>query len=275
MALSRAITYSGLLGGGLDCRGSMYIDGCTINNYGGWNTAIGCSGNVTIKNTTINVNKNTSSEDVGIIYGGAQSEQSITIDNCNVYNAGMEGIRIDNNDAKTNLTKASISNSTIHGCDTGIKVNTGTAAVSNCNIYSNKYGIDNRGTLNFKSGNVYNNNSTYPTNTQWAQGCGIINNGGTCNISGGTIRDNGWGNVWNNSGNMNISGGTISNKAGQDQTSSYGVWNNQNCTITGGNIYGYTAQNNNNAASAVRNCNTLTVKSTSKERTTLSINIWR
>lgn len=263
VALSRAITYSGLLGGGLDCRGSMYIDGCTINNYGGWNTAIGCSGNVTIKNTTINVNKNTSSEDVGIIYGGAQSGQSITIDNCNVYNAGMEGIRIDNNDAKTNLTKASISNSTIHGCDTGIKVNTGTAAVSNCNIYSNKYGIDNRGTLNFKSGNVYNNNSTYPTNTQWAQGCGIINNGGTCNISGGTIRDNGWGNVWNNSGNMNISGGTISNKAGQDQTSSYGVWNNQNCTITGGNIYGYTAQNNNNAASAVRNCNTLTVKSTS------------
>ena len=263
VALSRAITYSGLLGGGLDCRGSMYIDGCTINNYGGWNTAIGCSGNVTIKNTTINVNKNTSSEDVGIIYGGAQSGQSITIDDCNVYNAGMEGIRIDNNDAKTNLTKASISNSTIHGCDTGIKVNTGTAAVSNCNIYSNKYGIDNRGTLNFKSGNVYNNNSTYPTNTQWAQGCGIINNGGTCNISGGTIRDNGWGNVWNNSGNMNISGGTISNKAGQDQTSSYGVWNNQNCTITGGNIYGYTAQNNNNAASAVRNCNTLTVKSTS------------
>lgn len=263
VALSRAITYSGLLGGGLDCRGSMYIDGCTINNYGGWNTAIGCSGNVTIKNTTINVNKNTSSEDVGIIYGGAQSGQSITIDNCNVYNAGMEGIRIDNNDAKTNLTKASISNSTIHGCDTGIKVNTGTAAVSNCNIYSNRYGIDNRGTLNFKSGNVYNNNSTYPTNTQWAQGCGIINNGGTCNISGGTIRDNGWGNVWNNSGNMNISGGTISNKAGQDQTSSYGVWNNQNCTITGGNIYGYTAQNNNNAASAVRNCNTLTVKSTS------------
>lgn len=136
-------------------------------------------------------------------------------------------------------------------------------SVSNTNIYSNKYGIDNRGTLNFKSGNVYNNNSTYPTNTQWAQGCGIINNGGTCNISGGTIRDNGWGNVWNNSGNMNISGGTISNKAGQDQTSSYGVWNNQNCTITGGNIYGYTAQNNNNAASAVRNCNTLTVKFTS------------
>lgn len=263
VSLSRAITYSGLLSDGIDARGSMYIDGCTINNYGGWNTAVGCSGNVTIKNTTINVNKNSGGEDVGIVYGGAQSGQSITIDKCDVYNAGMEGIRIDNNDAKTDLTKASISNCSVHGCDTGIKVNTGTATITNSNIYSNKYGIDNRGTLNFKSGNVYNNNSTYPTNTQWAQGCGIINNGGTCNISGGTIRDNGWGNVWNNSGNMNISGGTISNKAGQDQTSSYGVWNNQNCTITGGNIYGYTAQNNNNAASAVRNCNTLTVKSTS------------
>ncbi|MBC5685341.1 hypothetical protein H8R94_01705 [Roseburia sp. NSJ-9] len=268
VALSRAITYSGLLGGGLDCRGSMYIDGCTINNYGGWNTAIGCSGNVTIKNTTINVNKNTSSEDVGIIYGGAQSGQSITIDNCNVYNAGMEGIRIDNNDAKTNLTKASISNSTIHGCDTGIKVNTGTAAVSNCNIYSNKYGISNNGTVTMISGDIHNNTnygvfnsntftmnngSIYSNNygfynegTAYLRGGTIysnthdgIRNAGTFNISGGTIKNNKYG-IENGfydedsilkSGTMNMSGGVIQSNT-QD-----GIYNySGNATITGGTI---------------------------------------
>ena len=194
---------------------------------------------------------------------GAQvSGESAAFDNCTFYGAEC-GIASSTNILTVNNCKFYNHVSGLVGNGSAINVASGTATISNSNIYSNKYGIDNRGTLNFKSGNVYNNNSTYPTNTQWAQGCGIINNGGTCNISGGTIRDNGWGNVWNNSGNMNISGGTISNKAGQDQTSSYGVWNNQNCTITGGNIYGYTAQNNNNAASAVRNCNTLTVKSTS------------
>ena len=269
VSLSRAITYAGLCGqadwGTMDCRGSMYVDGCTINNYGGWNAAIGCSGNVTIKNTTVNVNKNTSSEDVGIIYGGGQDNQTCTIDNVTVQNAGMEGIRCDTNDSQNGRSVVSISSSKVYNCNTGIKVNQGTVNISGSNIYSNRYGIDNRGTLNFKSGNVYNNNNTYAVDKKWAQGCGIINNGGTCNISGGTIRDNGWGNVWNNSGNMNISGGTISNKAGQDQTPSYGVWNNQNCTISGGNIYGFTDNDKTygNAASAVRNCNTLTVKSTS------------
>ena len=59
----------------------------------------------------------------------------------------MEGIRIDNNDAKTNLTKAAISNSSVQECSTGIKkVNIGTATISGSNIYSNKYGIDNKGT---------------------------------------------------------------------------------------------------------------------------------
>lgn len=213
--------------------GTTRITNCSIKNYGGWNPAVEADGTVIIQNCVINNGSNKVGDaDIAI----SHSNGTLNMANSEICGAKVSGIK-------------TASNSTVN--------------ISNCNIYSNKYGIDNRGTLNFKSGNVYNNNSTYPTNTQWAQGCGIINNGGTCNISGGTIRDNGWGNVWNNSGNMNISGGTISNKAGQDQTSSYGVWNNQNCTITGGNIYGYTAQNNNNAASAVRNCNTLTVKSTS------------
>lgn len=217
--------------------GTTNVKNCKITNYGGWNPTIEFHGKGSIVETEIDNDASTNNGDSDICIATADKNTNLSIENCTIKSGGVSGIRVTD------------------GSDT--------TTISNTNIYSNKYGIDNRGTLNFKSGNVYNNNSTYPTNTQWAQGCGIINNGGTCNISGGTIRDNGWGNVWNNSGNMNISGGTISNKAGQDQTSSYGVWNNQNCTITGGNIYGYTAQNNNNAASAVRNCNTLTVKSTS------------
>lgn len=247
VSLSRAITYSGLSAGGLDCRGAMYIDGCSINNYGGWNTAIGCSGNVTIKNTTIKVNKNSGGEDVGIIYGGAQSEQSITIDKCDVYNAGMEGIRIDNNDAKTNLTKAAISNSSVHECSTGIKVNTGTATISGSNIYSNKYGIDNKGTLYFKSGNVYSNTyggRNYGTlhmsgGTIYANTYDGIRNAGTLNISGGTIKNNQYGvrngfydedNVLK-SGTLNVSGGVIQSNT-QD-----GIYNySGTATITGGTI---------------------------------------
>lgn len=247
VALSRAITYSGLLGGGLDCRGSMYIDGCTINNYGGWNTAIGCSGNVTIKNTTIKVNKNSGGEDVGIIYGGAQSGQSITIDNCNIYNAGMEGIRIDNNDAKTDLTKASISNSSAHGCNTGIKCNNGTTSITNCNIYSNKYGIDNKGTLYFKSGNVYSNTyggRNYGTlhmsgGTIYANTYDGIRNAGTLNISGGTIRNNEYGvangiydeDRVNKSGTLNMTGGTITGNTMDGIYNRFGT-----ATITGGTI---------------------------------------
>lgn len=247
VSLSRAITYSGLLGGGLDCRGSMYIDGCTINNYGGWNTAIGCSGNVTIKNTTIKVNKNSGGEDVGIIYGGAQSGQSITIDNCNIYNAGMEGIRIDNNDAKTDLTKASISNSSAHGCNTGIKCNNGTTSITNCNIYSNKYGIDNKGTLYFKSGNVYSNTyggRNYGTlhmsgGTIYANTYDGIRNAGTLNISGGTIRNNEYGvangiydeDRVNKSGTLNMTGGTITGNTMDGIYNRFGT-----ATITGGTI---------------------------------------
>ena len=152
-----------------------------------------------------------------------------------------------------------INNGIVHNKTNGI-LNQSKLTMYSGNIYSNKYGISNTGTVNFISGNVYNNNSTYPGSTQWATGCGIINNGGTFNISGGAIHNNGWGNVWNNIGTLNVSGGTISQTTGQHQTSSYGIWNNGTCNITGGNIYGYTARNNGNEASAVRNCGMLTVK---------------
>lgn len=247
LSFSRAITYAGLLGGGIDARGAMYIDGCTINNYGGWNTAIGCSGNVTIKNTTIKVNKNSGGEDVGIIYGGAQSGQSITIDNCNIYNAGMEGIRIDNNDAKTDLTKASISNSSAHGCNTGIKCNNGTTSITNSNIYSNRYGIENKGTLYFKSGNVYSNTyggRNYGTlhmsgGTIYANTYDGIRNAGTLNISGGTIRNNEYGvangiydeDRVNKSGTLNMTGGTITGNTMDGIYNRFGT-----ATITGGTI---------------------------------------
>ena len=247
ISFSRAITYSGLLGGGLDCRGAMYIDSCTINNYGGWNTAVGCSGNVTIKNTTIKVNKNSGGEDVGVIYGGGQDSQTCTIDNVTVYNAGMEGIRCDTNDSQNGRAIVSVNKSNIYSNDTGIKVNSGTTSISNSNIYSNKYGIDNKGTLYFKSGNVYSNTyggRNYGTlhmsgGTIYANTYDGIKNAGIFNISGGTIRNNEYGvangiydeDRVNKSGTLNMTGGTITGNTMDGIYNRFGT-----ATITGGTI---------------------------------------
>lgn len=134
----------------------------------------------------------------------------------------------------------------------------GTTNIKTSSIYNNTTrGVYcDKGTVNIKNGFICNNNSA---DTSWATGCGVMNNGGTVNITGGDIRDNGWGNVWNNIGTLNISNGTIREIANYDKVSSYGVWNNAICKITGGDFYGYTAKNSNNTASAIRNCSSMTI----------------
>lgn len=120
-------------------------------------------------------------------------------------------------------------------------------SVSNTNIYSNKYGIDNKGTLYFKSGNVYSNTyggRNYGTlhmsgGTIYANTYDGIRNAGTLNISGGTIKSNQYGirngfydedNVLK-SGTLNVSGGAIQSNT-QD-----GIYNySGTATITGGTI---------------------------------------
>lgn len=399
VSLSRAITYCGIRTEDTgDLRGQMIVDGCTINNYGGWNTAIGAAGDVSITNTTINTNTNDGDEDVAIIYGGGDirtngTQQACTISGCNINSAKVEGIRIDINDTRNGIANATISNNTIHGNGTAVQINAGTTTLAGNNIYSNQYGIVNKSTVHLNSGNTYSNaqigilnyatlymyNGAVYSNTQgvwgagsswtdirggeiysnnneglvgqdtstlvvrggnirnnkyrgiymngnilylqggniysngisgvtayrgtshvyyeaghspniysnisygiktegpatinisngviynnnnadtnWATGCGIRNDGGTINISGGDIRDNGWGNVWNNSGTLNISGGTIREIANTYKIASYGVWNNGTSSITGGDFYGYT-QKNGGSAAAIKNCGTMTI----------------
>lgn len=165
-----------------------------------------------------------------------------TISNCTVSNAyATASIEIDAN-CTTN-----ISNCNLHTSNTGIKVNQGTANVSGTNIYSNKYGIDNKGTLYFKSGNVYSNTyggRNYGTlhmsgGTIYANTYDGIRNAGTLNISGGTIRNNEYGvangiydeDRVNKSGTLNMTGGTITGNTMDGIYNRFGT-----ATITGGTI---------------------------------------
>lgn len=170
-------------------------------------------------------------------------------------NDGMSEGRVASNNCSTK-----IHNNSSYGI-----FNSGTVNMPGGSIYSNSYGIySNNGTVNIGGGTIYNNNNQYPANIEWAKGAGVMNDGdnATTNISGGTIRDNGWGNVWNNNGTLNVTGGTISQTDGQNQTTSFGIWNNTTANISGSaDIYGYTTISNGNVAAAIRNCNTLTVKS--------------
>lgn len=119
-------------------------------------------------------------------------------------------------------------------------------SVSNTNIYSNKYGIDNKGTLYFKSGNVYSN--TYGGRnygTLHMSGGSIysntydgIRNAGTCNLYGGTIKNNRYGvengfveNGVDKNGTLNMSGGEISGSTIDGIYNRFGT-----ATITGGSI---------------------------------------
>lgn len=119
-------------------------------------------------------------------------------------------------------------------------------SVSNTNIYSNKYGIDNKGTLYFKSGNIYSN--TYGVRNYGSlnmSGGSIysntydgIRNAGTCNLYGGSVKNNKFGirNGYDdpnkrNKGTLNMSGGEISGSTMD------GIYNySGTATISGGTI---------------------------------------
>lgn len=178
---------------------------------------------------------------------GAQvSGESAAFDNCTFYGAEC-GIASSTNILTVNNCKFYNHASGLVGNGSAINVASGTATISNCNIYSNKYGIDNKGTLYFKSGNVYSNTyggRNYGTlhmsgGTIYANTYDGIRNAGTLNISGGTIKNNQYGvrngfydedNVLK-SGTLNVSGGVIQSNT-QD-----GIYNySGTATITGGTI---------------------------------------
>lgn len=282
----------------VEADGTVIIQNCVINN--GSNRVGDADIAISHSNGTLNIaNSEVCGAKVSGIKTASNS--TVNISNCNIYsnaygisNNGTINIRSDYDQSQyynryadlrntfgnddTKLWNHWINNGMSEGrvasnnCSTKIHnnssygiFNSGTVNMPGGSIYSNSYGIySNSGTVNISGGTIYNNNNQYPANIEWAKGAGVMNDGdnATTNISGGTIRDNGWGNVWNNNGTLNVTGGTISQTDGQNQTTSFGVWNNTTANISGSaDIYGYTTNSNGNVAAAIRNCNTLTVKS--------------
>ena len=177
---------------------------------------------------------------------GAQvSGESAAFDNCTFYGAEC-GIASSTNILTVYNCKFYNHASGLVGNGSAINVASGTATISNCNIYSNKYGIDNKGTLYFKSGNVYSN--TYGGRnygTLHMSGGSIysntydgIRNAGTCNLYGGSVKNNKFGirNGYDdpnkrNKGTLNMSGGEISGSTMD------GIYNySGTATISGGTI---------------------------------------
>lgn len=213
---------------------------CTVSNC----TTTGISGgyNAIVTGCTV------SGCDNGIGMGGRNGDtvkiSSNTVYNCTYgLNTWSPDLNCSNNTFRNNTEGVLVQGATTYE---NSKI-TPKTSVSNTNIYSNKYGIDNKGTLYFKSGNVYSN--TYGGRnygTLHMSGGSIysntydgIRNAGNFNISGGTIRNNEYGvangiydeDRVNKSGTLNMTGGTITGNTMDGIYNRFGT-----ATITGGTI---------------------------------------
>lgn len=256
-----------------DCDGAgFYIANGELNNckaydcsWGVWFSKIGT--NVTIKNCDFNANRCDKSKNAGTddFYGGCGIGScwwtTANIIDCNISGsnaavwcgyggiAKISGSTLHNSDyGVVSDGEVTVSSSTIRSnSQSGTLIKAGTATITNTEIYSNKYGIDNKGTLYFKSGNVYSNTyggRNYGTlhmsgGTIYANTYDGIRNAGTLNISGGTIRNNEYGvangiydeDRVNKSGTLNMTGGTITGNTMDGIYNRFGT-----ATITGGTI---------------------------------------
>lgn len=183
---------------------------CTVSNC----TTTGISGgyNAIVTGCTV------SGCDNGIGMGGRNGDtvkiSSNTVYNCTYgLNTWSPDLNCSNNTFRNNTEGVLVQGATTYE---NSKI-TPKTSVSNTNIYSNKYGIDNKGTLYFKSGNVYSN--TYGGR-----------NYGTLHMSGGSIYSNTYDGI-RNAGNFNISGGTITGNTMDGIYNRFGT-----ATITGGTI---------------------------------------
>lgn len=212
---------------------------CTVSNC----TTTGISGgyNAIVTGCTV------SGCDNGIGMGGRNGDtvkiSSNTVYNCTYgLNTWSPDLNCSNNTFRNNTEGVLVQGATTYE---NSKI-TPKTSVSNTNIYSNKYGIDNKGTLYFKSGNVYSN--TYGGRnygTLHMSGGSIysntydgIRNAGTCNLYGGTIKNNRYGvengfveNGVDKNGTLNMSGGEISGSTIDGIYNRFGT-----ATITGGSI---------------------------------------
>lgn len=212
---------------------------CTVSNC----TTTGISGgyNAIVTGCTV------SGCDNGIGMGGRNGDtvkiSSNTVYNCTYgLNTWSPDLNCSNNTFRNNTEGVLVQGATTYE---NSKI-TPKTSVSNTNIYSNKYGIDNKGTLYFKSGNVYSN--TYGGRnygTLHMSGGSIYSNTydglanmGTLNLTGGAIKSNTNGirngqqeNNTIKNGTLNMSGGQISNNTLDGIYNRYGT-----ATVKGGTI---------------------------------------
>lgn len=212
---------------------------CTVSNC----TTTGISGgyNAIVTGCTV------SGCDNGIGMGGRNGDtvkiSSNTVYNCTYgLNTWSPDLNCSNNTFRNNTEGVLVQGATTYE---NSKI-TPKTSVSNTNIYSNKYGIENKGTLYFKSGNVYSNTyggRNYGTlhmsgGTIYANTYDGIRNAGTCNLYGGSVKNNKFGirNGYDdpnkrNKGTLNMSGGEISGSTMD------GIYNySGTATISGGTI---------------------------------------
>lgn len=206
--------------------GTTRITNCSIKNYGGWNPAVEADGTVIIQNCVINNGSNRVGDaDIAI----SHSNGTLNIANSEVCGAKVSGIK-------------TASNSTVN--------------ISNCNIYSNAYGISNNGTINIRSDydqsqyynryadlrNTFGNDDTKLWN-HW------INNG----MSEGRVASNNCSTkIHNNSSYGIFNSGTVNMPGGSIYSNTYGARNYGSLNMSGGTIYA-------NTYDGIRNAGTLNI----------------
>lgn len=194
--------------------GTTRITNCSIKNYGGWNPAVEADGTVIIQNCVINNGSNKVGDaDIAI----SHSNGTLNMANSEICGAKVSGIK-------------TASNSTVN--------------ISNCNIYSNAYGISNNGTINIRSDydqsqyynryadlrNTFGNDDTKLWN-HW------INNG----MSEGRVASNNCSTkIHNNSSYGIFNSGTVNMPGGSIYSNTYGARNYGSLNMSGGSIYSNT-----------------------------------
>ena len=185
-------------------------------------------------------------------YNGIYNEGVVSDNGAYIWGNNHAGV-VNGADGTTNPTYIKTSGNFDNNGYEGL-VNRGNANVLNSNIYNNgSNGVVNYKTATISNSTIYNNG----IKSGWAV-AGVCN-GGTITLTNDTIRNNRFINAWNNVGTMTINGGSNFNN-GSEQTTNFGVWNNDTLNINSGSFYGFTTDRGTDGASCLWNCKTANVR---------------
>ena len=185
-------------------------------------------------------------------YNGIYNEGVVNDNGAYIWSNNHAGV-VNGADGKTNPTYIKTSGNFDNNGYEGL-ANRGNATVINSNIYNNgSNGVANHKTATISNSTIYNNG----IKSGWAV-AGVCN-GGNIILTNDTIRNNRFINAWNNVGTMTINGGSNFNN-GSEQTTNFGVWNNDTLNINSGSFYGFTTDRGTDGASCLWNCKTANVR---------------